>query len=111
MTWIVHRFRSAMLSENLSIFVLGLLRESEKDEWEILNLIDSRYDLSVPPKEFRKLLKSLMAQGYASQECAEGNSKMRITRAGMELLRSLELEYREIVSSVKESTSPAPDSP
>ena len=110
-SWIGQRFRSALLSENLSLIVLGILRESHRSEWEILNAIYHRYESTPGSKEFRKLTKSLISKGYATVESVEGVDKLRISQAGIDLLRRLEMEYRAIVSNVETYPSDSSDFP
>lgn len=102
-TWVLHRFRSAFLHENLTLFVLKLIEDSEKGEWDVLNSLYSQYKLTPNAREFRRLLESLVNGGYASFESTEGTRKLRITKTGTKLLSSLEGEYRAIVSNVGEA--------
>jgi hypothetical protein len=102
-TWLIHRLRSAFFHENLLLMVLGLLKDSELSEWEVLEILYSRYRLTPNAKEFRKLVESLVTGGYAGFETAEGARKLRITGKGIKLLRSLEGEYRAIVSHLSEA--------
>lgn len=110
-TWMLHRFRSAFVRENLMLIVLGLLRESELSEWEILSLLHSRYASTPTAKEFRRLSQSAVNGGYASFRWVGKTRKLRISRTGTELLRRLEEEYRAIVSSINDSSSAASDYP
>ena len=107
----LHRFRTAFLRENLMLIVLGLLRESELGEWEILNLLHSRYASTPSAREFRRLSESMVSGGYVDLEWVGKTRKMRITNAGIELLQRLEQEYRAIVSKVNASSSAVSDLP
>jgi hypothetical protein len=105
-TWLIHRFRSALFHENLLLIVLGLLKDSELSEWEVQSLLYSRYRLTPAAKEFRKLVDLLVSEGFVTLEAARGTQKLRMTSAGMKLLRSLESEYRAIVSNISGSSLP-----
>jgi len=100
---VLQRFRSAFLHENLTLFVLMLIEDSEKREWEVLSELYARHRLTPSAGEFRRLLESLVGGGYASFEFTDGARRLRITRTGMKLLRSLEGEYRAIVSKIGEA--------
>lgn len=109
--WILSRFRSAWLSENTPLLVLRLLRESTLSEWEILSRLHLRYGLNPSAREFGRLEKVLLRDGYAGFEPGLGENKLLITTAGLRLLLRLEEEYRAVVSNVKSSSGAAPSSP
>lgn len=90
------------------LLVLKLIGDSEKPEWEVLNSLYSRYRLTPSAKEFRKLLECLVDGGYATFETTQGTRMLRITKTGMKLLRSLEDEYRAIVSNIGEAQVTGP---
>ncbi len=102
----LQRFRSAFFHENLMLIVLGLLEDSQPTEWEVLNSMYASYRLTPNAKEFRKLLETLVSGGYVAFETVEGARRVRMTKAGVKLLRSLEDEYRAIVSNAGETPSP-----
>jgi hypothetical protein len=97
--WMVSRFRSAWLSQNLVLLVLRLLKESGLTEWEILSALHSRYGLDPTAREFGKLEKELVGGGYTLLEPCKEGSKLQITGAGVSALRRLEEEYRMVVSN------------
>jgi len=105
---VLQRFRSAFLHENLTLFVLMLIEDSEKREWEVLSELYARHRLTPSAGEFRRLLESLVNGGYATFESTEGTRRLRITKTGMKLLRSLEDEYRAIVSNIGEAQVTGP---
>jgi hypothetical protein len=110
-TWMLHRFRSAFLRENLLFLVIRLLKDADLSEWEILNLLYSRYETSPGAKEFRKLLETLVSEGYASLEPAGKTRRLRLDVRGTRLLRGIEEEYRSIISGIEESSSAVPSLP
>ncbi len=102
-SWMLQRFRSAWLTENMPMLVLRLLREASLTEWEILSLLHSRYGLTPSTREFARLEKGILAKGYASIEAEAGGDKLRITAEGITLLLRLEKEYRQIVENIAHS--------
>ena len=98
-SWMLSRFRSAWLSQNLALLVLRLLRESSQNEWEILYRLHSRYGFSPAEREFWRSENSIVEDGYASMEPGPGG-RLRITSAGLGLLLRLEEEHRSVVSNV-----------
>jgi hypothetical protein len=66
----VDRFRSMFFSESLLFIVLGLLKDAELSEWEILNLLYLRHESNPSAKEFQKLLDTL--QGRLREPCPRG---------------------------------------
>jgi hypothetical protein len=96
-------FRSAFFRENLLLIVLGLLSESELNEWEILNLLYSRYGSTPSAKEFRRLVESMVNGSYAAFVAEEGTRRLRLTKTGTKLLHRLEEEYRAVVSNAAPS--------
>ena len=99
-SWMLSRFRSAWLSQNLVLLVLRLLSESTLTEWEILSILHSRYGLSPNAREFGRLEKELQAHGYASFGTGSDGNKLQITTVGLRVLRRLEEEHRTVVSKV-----------
>jgi hypothetical protein len=99
-SWMVSRFRSSWLSQNLVLLVLRLLGESRLSEWEILSALHSRYGLDPTAREFGKLEKGLVSGGYALLESGRDCSRLQITSVGMTALRRLEEEHRMVVSNV-----------
>jgi|SRR5271170_3623642 len=106
-SWVIHRFRRAFLREQILLITLRLLRDSQRSEWEVLDSLYSRYRLAPDPKDFRKLVDSLVNGGFAS--CGEVGDvrRLTITRAGVKLLHGLEEEYLAVMSSI-EPQSPGP---
>src|ERR1017187_4359125 len=96
-SWMLARFRSAWLSQNLALLVLRLLTESALSEWEILSSLHTRYGLSPNAREFARLERGLLAQGYANLEAGNGGKRLQITAAGLRVLRRLEEEHRTVV--------------
>jgi hypothetical protein len=107
--WMLSRFRSAWLSQNLVLLVLRLLKESGLSEWEILSALHSRYGLDPTAREFGKLEKELVGGGYVLLESGKDGSKLQITGAGINALRRLEEEYRMVVSNAVQSRGGNPD--
>jgi len=102
-SWMLSRFRSAWLSQNLVLIVLRLLRESGLSEWEILSTLHSRYGLNPTAREFGRLERELVAGGYALLESGKDGNKLQITSTGISVLNRLEEEYRMVVSNVVQS--------
>jgi hypothetical protein len=102
-SWMVSRFRSAWLSQNLVLLVLRLLRASTLSEWEILSTLHSRYGLNPSAREFQRLEKELVGEGYARVNSGKDGSTLNITTAGLGVLRRLEEEHRTLVSNVAQS--------
>jgi hypothetical protein len=102
-SWMLSRFRSAWLSQNLVLLVLRLLRDSSLSEWEILSSLHSRYGLIPSAREFGRLEKELLGGGYAVLEDGKDGGKLRITSTGMSALRRMEEEYRMVVSNIVQS--------
>jgi hypothetical protein len=102
-SWMLSRFRSAWLSQNLALLVLRLLRGSTLSEWEILSALHSRYGLNPTAREFERLEKELVGGGYAQMNLGKDGSRLKITAAGLGALRRLEEEHRTVVSSVAQS--------
>ena len=98
-SWVLSRFRSAWLSRNLALLVLGLLRESALSEWEVLARLHSLYGLDPSAREFGRLKKELVGEGYATLEKGLGN-RLQITTAGLKLLRRLEEEHRALATDI-----------
>ncbi len=98
--WMLHRLRSSFLNANQLLMVLDLLEEAALSEWEVLNLLYSRYRSAPGANEFRRLVQSLVRGGYATVELADGTRKLRISEAGLRLRRRLEDEYRAMVSTI-----------
>jgi CTP-dependent riboflavin kinase len=82
----------------LALLVLRLLNESTLSEWEILSSLHGRYGLNPNAREFGRLEKELLAQGYASVQVNDTGNTMRITASGRDVLQKLEREHREVVS-------------
>ncbi len=78
--------------------VLSYLRQSELSEWEILNLLHSRHNATPGEREFRKLVDSLTQGGYAESELVSGDRKLRLSRKGMDLQRTLAKEYKAVMA-------------
>jgi hypothetical protein len=102
-SWILSRFRTAWLSENLALLVLRLLKRSTLSEWEILSSLHSRYGLNPSAREFQRLEKTLVGEGYASVDAGKHGGKLKITTAGLGALRRLEEEHRTVVSNAMQS--------
>jgi hypothetical protein len=102
-SWMLSRFRSAWLSQNLALLVLRLLRGSTLSEWEILSTLHSRYGLNPTAREFERLEKELVGEGYALMNPGKDGSRLKITTAGLGALRRLEEEHRTVVSGVAQS--------
>jgi hypothetical protein len=96
----LHRFRTALLAENLPLLVLGLLRGSSKSEWELLHQLFVRHELVPGSKEFRKLVQSLLDGGYAALETVNAEGRLRITCLGTELLHRLEDELDSVIRGI-----------
>lgn len=109
--WMLSRFRSAWLSQNLALLVLRLLKESGLSEWEILSALHSRYGLDPTAREFGKLEKELVGGGYVLLESDEGGGKLQITGAGISALSRLEEEYRMVVSNAVQPQRDSLDEP
>jgi len=99
-SWMLSRFRSAWLSHNLVLLVLRLLRGSTLSEWEILSTLHSRYGLNPTAREFERLERELVGEGYALVDSGKDGSRLKITTAGRGALRRLEEEHRAVVSNV-----------
>jgi hypothetical protein len=99
-SWVLSRFRSAWLSQNLTLVVLRLLRESRLSEWEILSRLHTRYGLNPSAREFERLEKELLGEGFALVEPDDAGGRLSITASGLKLLRALEEGHRDVVSSV-----------
>jgi len=99
-SWMLSRFRTAWLSQNLALLVLRLLRDSTLSEWEILTNLHARYGLDPTAREFEKLERDLLEDGFALLASDDDGSKLKITTSGLKVLRSLEEEHRAVVSSV-----------
>jgi hypothetical protein len=97
------RFRSAWLSQIGSLLVLRLLRESALSEFEILSRLHTRYGLTPNAREFGRLIKTLLGQGFVRLESGLGGNELQITTAGNMLLSQLEEEYRAVVSNIMRS--------
>jgi hypothetical protein len=102
-SWMLSRFRSAWLSQNLALLVLRLLRGSTLTEWEILSRLHSRYGLNPTAREFERLEKELVGEGYALVDSGKNGNSLKITTAGLGALRRLEEERRTLVSSVMQT--------
>ena len=98
--WVLSRFRTAWLTQNLALLVLRLLRESSLSEWEILARLHARYGLSPSAREFGRLEKELVGEGFASVEPDAAGDRLQITTLGVGILMRLEKEHRSMVSSV-----------
>ena len=107
-SWMLSRFRSAWLSENLALLVLRLLRGSTLSEWEILSALHSCYGMSPTAREFRRLERELVGEGYALVDPSRDGSKLRITTTGLSALRRLEAEHRAVVSEVLQARGGSP---
>ena len=103
-SWMLSRFRSAWLSQNLALLVLRLLRASSLSEWEILSKLHSHYGLNPTAREFERLEKNLVGGGYALIAPGKDGSRLIITTAGLGALRRLEEEHHQVVSSVSQSS-------
>lgn len=99
-SWVVSRFRTAWLSQNLAMLVLKLLRESSLSEWEVLSRLHARYGLSPSAREFGRLEKELLVDGFACLESGTGGSRLQITTTGCSLLRRLEREERDVAKNI-----------
>jgi hypothetical protein len=98
-----------LLRENLLLVVLRLLKESQLSEWEILDLLYSRYESTPSVKEFRKLTETLVEGGYASFIWENRTDKLQVSEAGITLLRRLEEEYDSIIWGIKDSSNAVAD--
>jgi hypothetical protein len=98
-SWMLSRFRTAWLSQNLALLVLRLLRNATLSEWEILSRLHSRYGLSPTALEFQRLERELILEGFALVASGDDGSKLQITTSGLKVLRALEEEYRAVVAS------------
>ena len=99
-SWMLSRFRSAWLSQNLVLLVLRLLRGSTLSEWEILSTLHSRYGVNPTAREFERLERELVGEGYALVDSGKDGSRLKITTAGLGALRRLEQEHQTVVSNV-----------
>ncbi|MDA4115557.1 MAG: hypothetical protein OK442_03245 [Thaumarchaeota archaeon] len=102
-SWMLSRFRSAWLSENLALLVLRLLKGSTLSEWEILSSLHSRYGLNPSTREFHRLEKTLVGEGYAHFDSGKRGNKLKITTAGLGALRRMEEEHQTVVSNAMQS--------
>jgi hypothetical protein len=99
-SWMVSRFRTAWLSQNLDLLVLRLLRESAMSEWQVLSRLHAMYGLEPSAREFARLEKRLVRDGFMVLETSDGDEKLRITPFGLDLLRRVEDEYRKVVGDL-----------
>ena len=99
-SWVLSRFRTALLTQNLALLVLRLLRESSLSEWEVLSRLHARYGLDPSAREFARVEKELLGDGFARVESGSDCSKLEITTSGCHLLRRLEREQHEIAKSM-----------
>ncbi len=99
-SWMLSRFRSAWLSHNLALLVLRLLRGSALSEWEILSALHTRYGLNPTAREFERIEKELVGEGFALVNPGKNGSRLKITTAGLGALRRLEEEHQTVVSNV-----------
>lgn len=79
--------------------VLEVLRGSELGEWEILELLHSRYGSTPAAREFRRVAGALIGEGYVIAGGEGKERKLRISDRGLVLAQRLEEEYRAIVSA------------
>jgi hypothetical protein len=98
--WMLSRFRTAWMSQNLALLVLRLLRDSALSEWEILSRLHAKYGLNPTAREFERLERDLLGEGFALVASDDDGSKLKITTSGLKVLRTLEEEHRTVVSSV-----------
>jgi predicted transcriptional regulator len=98
-SWMLHRFRSDFLLENLLLLVLRLISEFERSEWEVLDQLHLRYACTPSAKEFRRVCELLETGGYVTATSTGTTRKLKVTSEGRKLLRCLEEEYRAVVSS------------
>jgi hypothetical protein len=108
-SWMLSRFRSAWLSRNMVLLVLRLLRGSTLSEWDILSALHSRYGLNPTAREFERLERELVGEGYALLDFGKEGNRLKITVAGMGALRRLEEEHKALVSDLLRSQGGRPD--
>jgi len=98
--WMMSRFRTAWLSENLPLFVLRLLRDTAMSEFEVLSRLHARYAMTPNSREFGCLKRAFMREGYARLEPGPEGDVLVVTASGVRLLRLLEDEHRAVVSNI-----------
>lgn len=87
---------AGFLRANSLLFVLRLLREGGMSESGLLEELRSRYGSAPSARDLRRLTELAVRGGYMSLDRAEAPQTLRITGAGVELLRRLEEEYRAV---------------
>ena len=91
--WMLYRIRSRWLNGNLPLLVLGLLREADLCDWEILDSLYRRYGMTPETREFQNLLNSLVRQGYVEVRRSKDTYRLRVRESGMKLLSEFERVY------------------
>ena len=87
-----------MVSANLPLLVLRLIRDSSLNEWEILATLHKSFVIDPNARGLDLLKRTLLTGGYATTELGGGDAKLRITTKGMGLLERIELENLAFVS-------------
>lgn len=96
-SWMVTRFRSSWISQNLALLVLRLLSESTRSEWELLSSIHAKYGVAPSARELGTLERELLRDGYAALEPGAGG-RLSVTHRGLRLLGRLEEEHLALVA-------------
>ncbi len=107
-SWISQRFRSAWLSANLPLIVLRTIRESGMSEWEIFASLHRRLGIVPDPRDFHRVRRALLGEGYVLLEQESGDRRMMITEEGFHLLSLLEREHWAMAAEVDCSSGRAP---
>ena len=108
-TWMLQRFRAAVLRESLMLIVMGLLAESPLSEWEVLDALHRRFTLTPTARDFHKLVIFVVGAGYADVEPSRGGRRLVITSRGKELFRRLEEVSVTIASGLDSTSSERPN--
>jgi hypothetical protein len=78
--------------------VLNLLKESDLNEWQIMDTLYRVFGIVLNGEKLGAFLKSLIEQGFVKVRADGEKPRLRISDAGVRLLAALEKEYGAILS-------------
>jgi len=97
----LERLKRSNTKENLWIYVLYLLQEKSVYGWEILNLIEKKFNFKPGRITPYRVLYRLQKNGFVKSKMKERRRMYEITKKGEEELRRAKRFYEEILKKLK----------
>jgi len=97
----LERLKKSNTKENLWIYVLYLLQEKSVYGWEVLNLIEKKFNFKPGRITPYRVLYRLQKNGFVKSKMKERRRMYQITKKGEEELKRAKGFYEKILKKLK----------